>query len=446
MSAEHLATASSQLTSLLHDTEKGCYSGNVESMKNSFLGGMRDGESWGLRKWLSKNGGALQICNDLELILGALRQLKKGEETTIKLAERCCPKAKEAFVKLKQEVPDAYQEVSSAHPYLPFFHRLESALKGLMTFDPNKDDVICLDDSDDEEEEQSVSKGGEKKSSSTSPDFFQTLINAANSFDNDDSDIEIVCVKDKDGREKGIHSEATSLQVKSDPGADEPIGRSSGNGSISFGDDNDSFSLDAAAAASIFGSPYNGPANDKLSAAEVLVDRVDNFASLLESGMDNRPERFISLTTFWSTADKYADALRILRKMIVHPTATLFLDPVDSTSFFQHNLKEYYTLIKNPLCFRDIVNAITVDASGDGKLKPTHLKKWSMYEGGHLIEATDLVFLNGLAFIGKSNAQKRKEIQKLRNSFWEEVRTQASFQKKNIPTKRAENSGFVIHK
>lgn len=441
MPAGHLNTAVNQLKSLLDDTEKGCYSGNVDSMKNSFLGGMRDGESWGLRKWLSKNGGALQICNDLELILGAFRQLEKGEETTIKLAERCCPKAKEAYKQLKQEVPGAYQEVSSAHPYLPFFHRLESALKGLMTFDPNKDDVIELDDSDEEEDEPTVHKGVEKSSSSASPDIFKALIDGA-TFSDNDSDIEIVCVKDKDGREKGIHSKATSLKVKSDPGADESTKGNAGNGSLPFGYDGNNNTANAAA---IFGGSYG---DEKRSAAEILADRVDQFASSLESGVDSRPQRIISLSTFWSPTDKYVAALRILQKMIVHPTSTMFIEPAGSTSFFQNNLNAYMALIKNPLCFREIVNAITLsEANKEGKLLSKNLpKKWSMYEGGYLIEATDLVFLNGLAFIGKSDTRKRKEIQKLRNSLWDEVRKEASFDRKNIPTKRAENSGFVIHK
>jgi len=113
---------------------------------------MREGQSWGLRKWLSTNGGALAICNDLELIMGALRKLDKSAPSTIRLAEIVRPRAQLIFDRLKADVPKAYQEHSSAHPYLPFFHRLEGVLKGIATFDPTDDDVVCLDDSDDEDD------------------------------------------------------------------------------------------------------------------------------------------------------------------------------------------------------------------------------------------------------------------------------------------------------
>ena len=125
-----------------------------EVMKNTFLGGMKDGESWGLRKWLSKNGGALHICNDCECILNACQKLDRNENSTSKLAELLRPLAKHALTRLKADVPSSYQEVSTAHPYLPFFHRLESTLKGMSSFDPEDDDVICIDDDDEIEEEK----------------------------------------------------------------------------------------------------------------------------------------------------------------------------------------------------------------------------------------------------------------------------------------------------
>lgn len=151
MEAEVLDKATQEIASLCKDAQKvqnqGC-----EAMKNAFLGGMKDGESWGLRKWLSRNGGALHICNDIECILNACQKLERGEETTVKLAERLRPLAKQAHTRLKSDVPASYQEISTAHPYLPFFHRLESALKGMSNFDPEDDDVICIDDDDEIEE------------------------------------------------------------------------------------------------------------------------------------------------------------------------------------------------------------------------------------------------------------------------------------------------------
>jgi len=104
----------------------------------------------------------------LELIYGAIKtQSKESDEVNpviISLAEIIRPKAKQAYDRLQNDVPSAYQQISSAHPYLPFFHRLESALRSMSTFDPEEDDVICLDDSSDEDEVDIVE---EVKSSSS---------------------------------------------------------------------------------------------------------------------------------------------------------------------------------------------------------------------------------------------------------------------------------------
>lgn len=124
----------------------------LEAVKNTFLGGMKDGESWGLRKWLSKHGGALVICTDLECILNASKKLDRNSESTKKLAKLLRPMAKQVLDKLHSDIPTSYQQRSSAHPYLPFFHRLEDTLKGMSMFDPEEDDVICIDtDSEDDD-------------------------------------------------------------------------------------------------------------------------------------------------------------------------------------------------------------------------------------------------------------------------------------------------------
>lgn len=125
MPKDELNASYEGINRLLVDVKKAEIRGDFEAMKNAFLGGMRDGESWGLRKWLSKNGGALKICNDIELIWGALRNLPREEETTKELSRILRPKAKHGLKQLQSGVPKAYQEVSAAHPYLPFFHRLE---------------------------------------------------------------------------------------------------------------------------------------------------------------------------------------------------------------------------------------------------------------------------------------------------------------------------------
>jgi hypothetical protein len=157
MEADVLSDATQEIQKLCNDAQNVQHQG-CEAMKNTFLGGMKDGESWGLRKWLSNHGGALHICNDLECILYACQKLDRSAETTVKLSERLRPLAKQAMDRLKNEVPGSYQEISTAHPYLPFYHRLESALKGMAHFDPEDDDVICIDDEDEIDVEKAKSQ------------------------------------------------------------------------------------------------------------------------------------------------------------------------------------------------------------------------------------------------------------------------------------------------
>jgi len=152
MAKNQLRDAKKNLDQLVKDANDAIPQG-CEQVKNAFLGGMRENESWGLRKWLSKHGGAGSICNDLEEIMRVVKSLKREEETTIRMAEMVRPIAGQAHDRLKKDVPQAYQEQSSAHPYLPFFHRLEACLNQLATYNPEEDDVICLDDSDDDDDD-----------------------------------------------------------------------------------------------------------------------------------------------------------------------------------------------------------------------------------------------------------------------------------------------------
>jgi hypothetical protein len=101
-----------ELNKLCQDSKQVEYQG-CEVMKNSFLGGMKDGESWGLRKWLSMHGGALHICNDLECILRSCQNLDRSQEATRKLSERLRPLAKQALDRLKKDVPPSH---------IPTFH------------------------------------------------------------------------------------------------------------------------------------------------------------------------------------------------------------------------------------------------------------------------------------------------------------------------------------
>ena len=166
MAREHLVPAKLQLDVLVKDAQNSIPQG-CEHVKNTFLGGMRENESWGLRKWLSKHGGAGSICNDLEEVLRTVKALKKDNKTTIKLAEQLRPIASQAHDRLKKDVPQAYQEQSSAHPYLPFFHRLEACLKQMANYDPEDDDVICLDSDQEDDDVVEVVKSIDKSDKKT---------------------------------------------------------------------------------------------------------------------------------------------------------------------------------------------------------------------------------------------------------------------------------------
>lgn len=151
MDQEALEAAYQGLQKLRQDAENSERQG-CEAVKSNFLGGMKDGESWGLRKWLSSHGNALIVCTDLECILNAFKKIDGCNESTRKLAAIIRPMAKTAYDRLRNDIPSSYQQRSTAHPFLPFFHRLEAALRGMSTFDPDEDDVICIDDSDAEDD------------------------------------------------------------------------------------------------------------------------------------------------------------------------------------------------------------------------------------------------------------------------------------------------------
>jgi len=474
-----LQIAHEEIQGLVKDAKKEERAGGCEVMKSTFLGGMRDGESWGLRKWLSKNGGGLRICNDLELILEALRKLPKDMATTKLLAERIGPKAKQAYETLKADVPNAYQAVSNAHPYLPFFHRLESVLKGLHEFDPKEEDVICIDDDSSEEdsmietekETMSITKDscfnfslkkeadsdsitnnyqrpGSGRSGVDSPILFKQLVEyATKAPGHNESDIEVVLVKNEiakdtfSDRKIFNSSSVTALENRSSIKM-EVLGKVKGEKISKF--ELPSFSqtpvLDVLRSA-------------RAKRAQQLTGSVEKIVDALEAGQDIRPLRAQDCSDFWSNpTSNFIIILRLFQDLIENTASHSFLEPVD--------LKEYYSLIKHPLSFCDIVTALSNDdetcASSvvngirinrkSGVLGCSNLKRWNMFEGSKLIQAVDLVFLNCLAFVGKGPALIRRDVLKLRNSFWEEIRRCALGDRSNIPTKRKETSGFVIRR
>ena len=395
MPSKELTDSYEGIKALLVDVKTAEQKGNLDGMKNAFLGGMRDGESWGLRKWLSKNGGALKICNDVELIWGALRNLSRDEATTKELAKILRPKARFALKRLQEGVPKAYQEVSTAHPYLPFFHRLECALKGLSEFDPEEDDVICIDDSDDDDDEIQVTDANGVPIKATKP------------------------VKTDD---------AVVINVEGDDHGD--------NNHQESGESNNN----AARSAQEEGGDSSIAATLQTASAIELAQSIDGIASKIEAGTEIRPSD-LNFDDYWTRADNYIVVLRLFQKILLENNTNHLTDHVSEQ-------KKYESLIKNPLCFRDIVATLCqyeTSSRSKGELKRIcpNLKKWNVYEGKYLIQAVDLVFLNNLAFLGKNPNVTRKFIQALRTKFWREIR---KGEKKFIPTRRTETSDFVIRK
>lgn len=405
MPSKELKDSYDGIKKLLQDVKKNEQKGNFEGMKNSFLGGMRDGESWGLRKWLSKNGGALKICNDIELIWGALRDLNREEATTKELARILRPKAKHALKRLQEGVPKAYQEVSTAHPYLPFFHRLECALKGLSEFDPEEDGVICIDDSESEDDEVQEIKVVEKPVKQSIPKDLATI---------DFTDCETDLFKNP------------NTSSKRSPCDENYHGNTKGAAQLlnTFGIS----SVTALLTANKF----------------QLASSIDEVASAIEAGNEIRPPN-INFDEYWTRPNNYIIVLRLFQKMLLESTADHLLDHTSQT-------RSYVSLLKNPLCFRDIVLVISQCKAPASHQKKGHLptcpnlKRWNMFEGKYLIQAVDLVFLNNLAILGKNPNIARSSIQNVRSNFWKEIRRAASTEKKCVPTRRTETSEFVIHK
>ena len=552
MAANHLRDAFDELQNLSAQA-RNAERQDCEAMKNIFLGGMKDGESWGLRKWLSKYGGALQICTDLELILSACQKLDKEADSTKKLAGLMRPMAKKALEKLKSGVPQSYQEVSTAHPYLPFFHRLEAALRSMSNFDPEDDDVICLDDSDDDSvhevdpppkkkaaagsasaskpvamKRQHSSQGSADRSDRHAKANFQTssltkMIPVARLVANDndddhhhddsdsDSDIEVIGVKPAAGNKTTGDGSVSSLDTanwncsgcSTENAAGVPIcggckmSRDFMNDLMKFpafedvmnvktglSDNEDDDASDVIRGFDFGDNSSDGKklTNDVLKGLEPpaqkaravpshsdamqMASDLDSLADVFEIGQhaNIRPRNApVQAGVFWD-GPRYGNALRIFSQLLRMPESVHFLEPVDTTES-QYQYPPYLSVIKNPLCFRDICaslipenfNNLDFDSGRDGILNVEGLSFWNMWCGEDLLQALDLVLLNSLAY-GKVSAAlrspQRSETNRLRKTLWNGINEiiQAQFGtnkeliKQHSPTKRGETSGFVIHK
>eukprot|EP00934_Nitzschia_sp_Nitz4_P006953 Nitzschia sp. Nitz4//scaffold10_size219509//32082//34250//NITZ4_001403-RA/size219509-processed-gene-0.116-mRNA-1//-1//CDS//3329532845//6943//frame0 len=446
MSNEDITAAFNELQTLCgkaRDAERqGC-----EVVKNTFLGGMKDGESWGLRKWLSKHGGALHICNDSEVILNACQKLDRSKDTTRRLGDRLRPLAKKALQRLTHDVPSSYQEHSTAHPYLPFFHRLEAALKGMSNFDPEDDDVICIDDDDEVEElKAQAPPPREKKRKHDRSSKPNVKRKAGGDSDNDS----VILVVDPP-------------PMKQARAAGRRAGGTSNDESEYMGDLLTTFDDDAANA-DLFGGgepdfdsiPLGGGKKDVLSLAASL----DRLAVMFESDQASfvRPSNVVA-SAFWDEPRMFASALRLFSDTLRNPDSDEFLERIDEQA------KPHYThIVRHPLCFRDIVCALIEEnddmtrnpQSNNGILPAQGLDSWNMWRGSELLQAIDLVFLNSLGYgkaIDEGRSSDRSKTNRIRKLFWAGIKDlidshvmDADSRRKCTPTRRGETSGFVVFK
>ena len=515
MENQVLNSAVVEISKLCQDSKRVEYQG-CEIMKNTFLGGMKDGESWGLRKWLSTHGGALHICNDLECILRSCQDLDRSQDTTRQLSERLRPLAKQALERLKNDVPASYQEVSTAHPYLPFFHRLESALKGMANFDPEDDDVICIDDDDEIEEvkHKSHTKRKQEPFSGSQPntkkqrlgmeDLLADLKPAARAFQASDEDsvIEIsdikpqsraavnntttndfsaqetnqdwecprctmlnapetrrccMCDRTVDGRDCDSEDDDNAFKGFTDFPFDEtavgwdPIGVK--------GPERDSVSpLLAQLGASLGGGGNNG---GKVNMdVNQMVAGLENIARAADVHQHRslRPSDIVFEEAFWDVGPEYASAVRLLISILRNQDSRCFFDPPDDHELQLMGLPAFSSMVKHPLCMKDIVLALLSNSSeqslGNGKLALKSLSCWNMWRGMDLLQALDLVLLNNLAYNGKEKTKERSATNRLRRVLWEgingvitvHVGNDLEKRRQLTPTRRGESSGFVVRK
>ena len=494
MESDHLQAARKDLQTLVQEA-KAYERTSSEAVKNAFLGGMKDGESWGLRKWLSKHGGALHICNDCECILQACQALDRSLTTTNQLAARIRPPAAAALKRLRAEIPASYQEISTAHPYLPFFHRLETALKHLSEFDPDDDDVICIDD-DDEIQVLKTQAAAKPKAKFSSPaerkrerekkkkeqaqkSVATTLApvqkqqpqmtspkknNNASSIDENHSVIDLLDLSPQTTNPKKKKAKTglstSTLSLIDDDDNDSYMKKFFDNfdKELTYGD---SSGIDGDDAFIKFGG-QSSPSALRLTAFDLALS-LGRLAAMFdgEDGQQQSSIRpsYLPQTGFWDIPVQYAKVLRMFSDVLKSNDAELFLDPASEGS----SSSSYSTIIKHPLCFRDIVSALLEESydggnqlvGSNGRLPAlSSLANWNMWIGSDLLQAIDLVLVNYMAFAKATLDEfRRSKAQKLRREVWAGIKTilnQADLseeeRKKCTPTRRGESSGFVVHK
>ena len=351
--------------------------------------------------------------------------------------------------RLRDDIPKAYQEVSSAHPYLPFFHRLEAALQGLTWFDPEDDDVICLDEDEAEVEKQKAvetkSSKNSKKQASISDGVVQ-IDDVHSPIQNNNSQATCVAV-DRDSNHhsewnSSINNGASVVTVNEDENLPNALSRSSKQPSESrFRDDgkwtcNMCTFLNERGNQQCFICDASCPTN-VLNMTPVVTDPqgtpdLGRKLALRVECLDFGDRSLFP--SFWDQS--WQTVIRLLCRILRKENCYFMLEPDERQN----------EIVKNPLCFRDIVDALS-NQQGSGKLMRTKLN-WSMYKMEELLQAIDLVFLNNLATNGPHRTKTRINVLDARKQFWNclQQHSVTSGRKCPMPTKRSEKSGFVVIK
>ena len=462
----------------LNSSSQGC-----EAVKNSFLGGMKEGESWGLRKWLSKHGNALPVCTDIECIIGACKELDKNAETTRKLADKLRPMAQKTLDRLKREVPPAYQERSTAHPFLPFFHRLEAALRAMADFKPGEEEVICLDDSDDEVVEVKPEKLPNGRTTTQTRKALHVELSTPDSkklkADNDVHRVPTQRFNQTMTIGGGKSQDDSSSSGDSENGSIVEI-----IGALTGGSDgiNDSFfqSIDAIdlpglddminlptrqdSRSGVLWPYVSRLLTSERTTADAMAYSMDRLVAVFDSGRQHVVRPRCINGGFWD-GQQYADALRLFARMLRHEDGALFTKAKDDV-FLLAGGPALTKVLNHSVDFAAIASSLVRSVGGppeswpicgEGRLPDSSLSVWNMWNGNHLLQAIDLVLLNALAYgkaVGDGRSPFRSKTNGLRKMLWDGIKNildvsighDTERRKQCTPTRRSETSGFVVTK
>lgn len=443
-----------------------------------------------------------------------------------------------ALNRLRCEIPKSYQEVSTAHPYLPFFHRIEAVLAGLAEFDPEDDDVVLIEADDPSlakkpppppaqscdtppsrsaapyftdplDEEDPPASPPTRKNGTASPerhdhhyphkrkradctsqespdsamDRYQQHVQQQHvpqyapqyAENNSDSDSDIICMGTSappsaaaDTGGASYHDRCTagtgsswrcSICVFQNDGGDgvcQECGMPRADGPTDGTRTDDHLLGDLGDLQDIMGSTSHAGSSSPsdASASPRPADhgraahaprpahrRTDDLAAVV----GHLPCNVRGQKGYWD--HHWPFLMSLFSSLLMSREAVDLVDPVDEARLILEDLPAYRSVVRNPLCFRTIVDAMGPGAAHQGLL-PGIEEKLSVWRGRDLIQAIDLVFLNTLCYNGKAKTQRRYDCLKLRRMFWKELesRVMRDQMKDHLPMKRGETSGYVMWK